>query len=223
MYGLMLWVVGTAGVRVAAAEAGYAELLQTHWSRLRGMLTDIVSAMPEDKWDYRPVKEVRSFREMAVHLIQDGITHTGWAAGISREESEKIAAKYENYKTREEVLKGLGEMFDYGHKVLGTINDTNARQMILGMRSQPMTRFEAALVAFEDQMDHYGNFVVYLRLNGVVPPSTANAAKEREENLRKAKELGLTPAPEGEHEHESMPEMKMDDMQPGMDDMQMMM
>jgi hypothetical protein len=95
--------------------------------------------------------------------------------------------------------------------------------MILGMRSQPMTRFEAALVAFEDQMDHYGNFVVYLRLNGVVPPSTANAAKEREENLRKAKELGLTPAPEGEHEHESMPETEMDNTQPGIDDMQMMM
>ena len=69
------------------------------------------------------------------------------------------------------------------------------------MRSEPMTRFEAALVAFDDQIDHYGNMVVYLRINGVVPPSTANASKEREENRRKAREAGLMPASEEEHAH----------------------
>ncbi len=70
------------------------------------------------------------------------------------------------------------------------------------MRSEPMTRFEAALVAVDDQIDHYGNMVVYLRINGVVPPSTANSAKEREENRRKAREAGLMPpAAEEGHAH----------------------
>jgi len=190
---LILFVVGMPGVRTGAADCGYAELLKTHWSRTRRMITNIVAAMPEDKYDFRPVKEVRSFREMAVHLISDGISHMGWAAGMSREESEKISAKYENYKTRAEILQGLGEMFDYGDKILSDLTDENATKMVVGMRSEPMTRFEAALVAFEDQTDHYGNMVVYLRINGIVPPSTANSAQERQRNQELIKQQGLEP------------------------------
>ena len=190
---LILFVVGMPGVRTGAADCGYAELLKTHWSRTRRMITNIVAAMPEDKYDFRPVKEVRSFREMAVHLISDGISHMGWAAGMGREESEKISAKYENYKTRAEILQGLGEMFDYGDKILSDMTDENATKMVVGMRSEPMTRFEAALVAFEDQTDHYGNMVVYLRINGIVPPSTANSAQERQRNQELIKQQGLEP------------------------------
>jgi uncharacterized damage-inducible protein DinB len=157
------------------------------------MITNIVAAMPEDKYDFRPVKEVRSFREMAVHLIADGISHMGWAAGMSREESEKISAKYENYKTRAEILQGLGEMFDYGDKILSEMTDESAKKMVIGMRSEPMTRFEAALVAFEDQTDHYGNMVVYLRINGIVPPSTANSAQDRQRNQELIRQQGLQP------------------------------
>ena len=200
MFCLMLLVVGMAGARTSAADCGVAAAFQEHWARTRRMLTNIVAAMPEDKYDYRPVKEVRSFREMAVHLIQDGITHTAWVTGMSREESEKLGEKYANYKTRAEILGGLNEMFDQGDKFLGSITDANMNDLVVGMRSEQMTRVEAALVAFEDQMDHYGNFVVYLRINGVVPPSTANSAKEREENLRKLKEANQ-PAPAESEEH----------------------
>ena len=184
----------------AAADCEYAEILKTHWKRTRRMITNIVAAMPEDKFDFRPVKEVRSFREMAAHLITDGISHTGWAAGMSREESDKITAKYKDYKTRAQIIQGLEEMFDYGDKIFSTFTDDNTMDLVVGMRSEPMTRIEAALVAVDDQMDHYGNMVVYLRLNGIVPPSTANRAQEREENRRKAREAGLIPAAD-EHEH----------------------
>ena len=193
---LVLVLMGAVAMQARAADGSItAQDLKTHWERTRRMMTAIVAAMPEDKYDYRPVKEVRSFREMAVHLIQDGITHTAWVAGVPREESEKLGKKYENYKTRAEILSGLDEMFDQGAKNLATITDQNAHDMVIGMRSERMTRIEAALVAFEDQMDHYGNFVVYLRINGVVPPDTANSAKEREENVKKNKEAGVeTPA-----------------------------
>src|SRR5689334_22887153 len=139
---------------------------------------------------------------MSVHLIQDGFSHVGWSAGMSREDSGKIAKKYENYKSREEILKGLNEMYDWAEEKISTINTHNATDMVVGMRSERQTRFEAAMVAFEDQMDHYGNFVVYLRLNGVVPPSTANAEAERAENQKKNKEAGIAaPAAEDEHKH----------------------
>ena len=200
----LLLVMGLSSVLPAAAEGlDVGGMLQLHMKRTRRMLTNVIAAMPEDKYDYRPVKEVRSFREMAVHLIQDGFSHVGWSAGMSREESEKLGAKYEHIKTRAEILQGLDEMYTWSEKTVAEINEKNATDMVVGMRSERQTRFEAAMVAFEDQMGHYGNFVVYLRLNGGVPPSTANADMERAENQRKNKESGVAaPAPAAtEHNH----------------------
>ena len=200
----LLLVMGLSSVLPAAAEGlDVGGMLQLHMKRTRRMLTNVIAAMPEDKYDYRSVKEVRSFREMAVHLIQDGFSHVGWSAGMSREESEKLGAKYEHIKTRAEILQGLDEMYTWSEKTVAEINEKNATDMVVGMRSERQTRFEAAMVAFEDQMGHYGNFVVYLRLNGGVPPSTANADMERAENQRKNKESGVAaPAPAAtEHNH----------------------
>ncbi len=193
-YCLILLAVAAAGVRVSAADCGYAEAMKTHWARTRKMLTAIVGAMPEDKWDFKPVKEVRSFREMVQHLVEDGYSHIGYVKGMSREQSGKLTEKYKGLKTKAELLKALGESYDYGDKVLGELTDQNAMDMVSGMRSERMTRVEAALVAFEDQMDHYGNFVVYLRINGVVPPDTLNADAERKANQQKGQ-------PMEEHQH----------------------
>lgn len=199
----LLLMLGLTAVRPAAAaeELDLGGMLKLHMQRTRKMIIPLVAAMPEDKYDFRATPQIRSFREMAVHLIQDGFTHVGWSAGMSREESEKIAKKYENYKTREEILKGLNEMYDFAEEKISTINAHNATDMVIGMRSERQTRFEAALVAFEDQMDHYGNFVIYLRLNGGVPPSTANADAERAENARKNKEAGIAAPAADEHKH----------------------
>jgi uncharacterized damage-inducible protein DinB len=196
-YGLMLLLVVLGGARVSSADCGYADALRLHWARTRKMLTAIVAAMPEDKWDFKPVKEVRSFREMVEHLVDDGYSHIGYSKGMTREESAKLTAKYKGLKTKADLLKALGESYDYGDKVLAEITDQNAMNMVSGMRGERQTRVEAALVAFEDQMDHYGNFVVYLRLNGIVPPDTMNADAERKANQQK----GMPGMQMDEHQH----------------------
>lgn len=196
-YGLMLLLVSLGMVRVSSADCGYADALRLHWARTRKMLTQIVAAMPEDKWDFKPVKEVRSFREMVLHLIEDGYSHIGYTKGMSREESGKLTAKYKGLHSKADMLKALDESYDYGDKVLSEITDQNAMTMVTGMRAERQTRVEAALVAFEDQMDHYGNFVVYLRLNGIVPPDTTNADSERKANTQK----GMKGMDMDEHQH----------------------
>jgi len=152
------------------------------------MLMAIVAAMPEDKYDFRPTQGVRSFREMVEHLISDSYTHAGYVMGKTRAESEKIAGeKTKGIETRGQYLKAMGEAFDFADKMLAGITDENAMGTVTAMRGGKVTRIEAALQLFEDDMDHYGNFVVYLRLNGIVPPDTV-------ENLKRLKS-------EGAHNH----------------------
>jgi len=180
--GLVLFVaVGMAGVRVSAADCGYAEAIRAHWTKTRNLMLPIAAAIPEDKFDYRPTKEVRSFREMLMHMVTDTYTHIGYAAGQSREESEKATEKYKTLKTKAEMLTALAESYDYGDTVLAGLNDQNALEMVTAMRGERTTRVGAALQAFTDIIDHYGNLVVYLRLNGIVPPSTATRQQQRQQ------------------------------------------
>ena len=158
----------------ASAGSGYADAMRAHWTRLANMFIQIVAAMPEDKYDFRPTKGIRSFRELVMHAIEDNYTHMGYAAGKNREESEKLAAKYKNARTRTEILDALENSYGYGTMVLADLNDQNATDIVTAMRGERTTRVGAVLQAFEDTMDHYGNLVVYLRLNGIVPPDTAN-------------------------------------------------
>lgn len=178
----------TVSTRTSLAECEYSQALRTHLTRIRGMLMAIVAAMPEDKYDFRPTQGVRSFREMVEHLISDSYTHAGYVMGKTRAESEKIAGeKTKGIETRGQYLKAMGEAFDFADKMLAGITDENAMGTVTAMRGGKVTRIEAALQLFEDDMDHYGNFVVYLRLNGIVPPDTV-------ENLKRLKS-------EGAHNH----------------------
>jgi uncharacterized damage-inducible protein DinB len=168
----------------SSADCGYSQTLRAHLTRQREMLIAIVAAMPVDKYDFRPTPGVRSFREMVEHLIEDTYSHAGYVMGKSRAETGKIAAENsKGAKTRAEYLKALEGAFDYGDKMLAGVTDENAMETVSAMRGEKATRIEAALQLFEDQMDHYGNFVVYVRMNGVVPPDTANRQKRMKEQM----------------------------------------
>src|SRR5579863_9068596 len=55
---LILLVLVLVSPVVSRADSGYPEALRAHLTRLRGMLVSIVAAMPEDKYDFRPTKDV---------------------------------------------------------------------------------------------------------------------------------------------------------------------
>ncbi len=116
-----------------------------------------------------------------MHMVTDTHQHIGYVGGVSREENDRITAKYARLKTRAEFLKALGEAYDYGDKILADLNDQNALDMVTGMRGERMTRISAYLHALHDIVDHYGNLVVYLRLNSITPPSTATRQQQRQQ------------------------------------------
>jgi len=192
---LVLLVIGTAGVRVGTAAGSISDEVRAHWKHTRDMMLTIAGAVPEDKYDFKPVPEVRSFREMLMHMVTDTHLHVGYAGGVSREESERLTAKYAKLKTRAEFLKALEESYDYGDKILAGLNDQNALEVVTGMRGERMTRISAYMHALHDIVDHYGNLVVYLRLNGIVPPSTATRQQQRQQ------ERGQQPEHGPQHQH----------------------
>ncbi|MBI3895638.1 MAG: DinB family protein [Acidobacteria bacterium] len=167
----VLWaIIAGIGTHVGFAADPITDELRRQWEASRNQIVRLAEAIPEDKYDYKPTPEVRSFREQLQHLIGENHMFMGMVAG-----GGSAAPQTQNLKTRTEILKALSESYDYGTKVLAGLNDQKAVEIIAGFRGQRMPRFGIVISNMKDNHEHYGNLVTYLRLNGIVPPRTAGA------------------------------------------------
>ena len=142
---------------------------KTTWESTRRLVLGIAESVPEDKYDFRPTPAVRTAREILIHLIGENYTFFGRVSGDILESN----ARFDGLKSRAEILKALRESYDYGARVWDGLTEEKALEMVAGRGGQQVQRWSAILAAIQDNMNHYGNLVVYLRLNGIVPPRSA--------------------------------------------------
>jgi uncharacterized damage-inducible protein DinB len=170
--GVVLALLALLGnVTAVAAQPGFPATsfltpAKATWDSTRTLVTGIVEVMPEDKYDFRPTPNVRTFRDNVIHLVAENYLFFGRVAG------ENLGNPAQNLKSRDELLKALKESYDYGAKVWAGLTEEKALEMI-EVRGQKVQRWSAILGAIQDNMNHYGNLVVYARLNGLVPPRSA--------------------------------------------------
>lgn len=142
--------------------------LRTQWTATRNLVVNLADIIPEAKYDYRPTPEIRSFREQLTHLVWENLNYMSIVAGDPPPDRAKIEAM----QSRDEIMKALRESYAYGERTLANLTDAKAVEKIT-FRGQPAVRWYPVLFNIQDSMDHYGNLVVYVRLNGLVPPRTA--------------------------------------------------
>ena len=166
---VVLSILGTAAAAAAQPSFPPTSFLtpaKATWESTRNLVIGIVEVMPEDKYDFKPTPSVRTFRENVIHLVAENYLFFGRVAG------ENLGNPAQNLKSRDELLKALRESYDYGAKVWAGLTEEKALEMI-EVRGQKVQRWSAILGAIQDNMNHYGNLVVYIRLNGLVPPRSA--------------------------------------------------
>ncbi|HKV81974.1 MAG TPA: DinB family protein [Candidatus Sulfotelmatobacter sp.] len=150
-------------------------------------------AMPEDKWDFRPAPgmfknekpefgpaEVRTFREQVKHVA---CSNFAFAAELDGEKPPEGCDKNgpSPAHTKAELLTYLRDSFTALKKSLNAISVKNMFDPIEGPYAGPNTRLGLAEVCVWHDADHYGQMAVYLRLNGIVPPSSRNPPPKLQE------------------------------------------
>lgn len=159
-----------AAVQLSAADLAKDSIMgpiRTQWETTKKLIVGIAEVIPEARYDFRPTPEVRTFREILIHVISENSLHIGFVTGENLDRS-----KYESLKTRDEILKALRESYDHNATVYAGMTDEKAAEIVT-IRNQRVPRWMGALLNIADNMDHYGNLVVYVRVNGIVPPRTA--------------------------------------------------
>ena len=132
-------------------------------------------AMPEAKYSFVPshgnFKDARTFAEQVKHVA---CANYGFFNQIEGKTPPQHCEKGGPAKatTKAELLKYLHDSFDYGNKVLATINEKNALERVNGPYAGPNTRLGMAITAVWHISVHYGQIVEYLRMNDIIPPPT---------------------------------------------------
>ena len=139
-------------------------------------------AMPEEKWNYRPASglfknekpqfgpaEERTFAEQVKHVACANFSFAALLDGTNPpEDCDKGGPN--PAKTRVELLNYLRDSFTALKKSLGAISEKNMYDPI--ERPGPNTRLGLGVVCIWHVADHYGQMVIYLRENGIVPPAS---------------------------------------------------
>jgi uncharacterized damage-inducible protein DinB len=144
-----------------------------HWAE-KSFLS-LAEAMPEPDYSFIPTggnfEGVRSFGEQVKHVACAQFAFFNEIEGKTPPEAcEKGGPS--SAKSKAELIKYLKDSFEYGDRVLGTITAQNSLDRVEGRYAGPNTKIGLVSVAVWHIADHYGQLVIYARLNGVVPPAT---------------------------------------------------
>jgi len=140
-----------------------------------GSLVGLAEAMPENKYSFLPTAgkfdDARTFGEQIKHVA---CAHFAFFNEFEGKKPPEDCEKggHDPAKTKAELVEYLKSSFDYGNRVLATLTVKNALDRVEGRYAGPNTKLGISVVAVWHITDHYGQLVEYLRMNGIVPPTT---------------------------------------------------
>jgi len=170
--------------KAAASAVGGVETPSAVYGQMLKLLsTEIVAAaeaMPADKYDFAPTNGnftgVRTFGAEVQHLAQANyffFSEFGLSGAPSQEKLKAL-------KSKDELVQALKDSYAYAQKGIDTITPQNAFIVTgTGPANMKLTRAGAATFCLAHSMDHYGQMVEYLRMNGIVPPASQQQNQRR--------------------------------------------
>jgi hypothetical protein len=170
-----------AGCMILAATAALAQQPASPVSDvLRQMLTarekNTVAAfeqMPADKFGYSPTPDQMTFGHLASHIVESNFFFCSNAGDVPKPKEEELKGT----EGKEKLLAALKASFEFCHTALAKADDAKLNENITWFDGKTRPRAWAMVALAASWADHYGTAAMYLRMNGLLPPSAAPAKK----------------------------------------------
>ena len=157
-----------APARTSKAPASVMDDVRSRWKGSTDYLARSAAAVPESSYTFRPTPAVRTFGELIAHVAGSQYSFCAAALGEaarSEDEIEKMA------KTKAALVKALGESNAYCARAYAQSDAAVSRKMA----DDDDTRRSVLLLNMAHNFEHYGNVITYMRMLGMVPPSSQPA------------------------------------------------
>ena len=150
----------------SAASAQVVATLNPLYQEVRNFVIKSAEQMPEADYGFKPVATVRSFGQIVGHLANENFQMCATAKGEKRD----AVQDFEKNTEKAALVKAIKDAFVYCDAVYAMADkafpgDTE----LFGMK---MTRLGVLALNVTHNWEHYGNFITYLRIKGMVPPSS---------------------------------------------------
>jgi len=167
-------VLGAAALNAQApASAGnpFISEAKPAYNTIKNNLTAMAAKMPPEAYDFKATPDVRTFGGLVAHIAD---TQMRTCAAVKGEQKTVDAA---SKTSKDDLVAALKASFDECDAAWDTVTDANAAELVGGGRMQ-RSRLGSLIsgVVIHDN-EEYGYMAVYLRLKGIVPPSTENMGR----------------------------------------------
>jgi hypothetical protein len=141
------------------------------WNEIGRKLVAMAEDLPEDKYDYKPHPDSRSFVAQLLHVSASMYYFTDVAQGRKVRYADDPSR--DQLKTKVQVVAFVKKSVDDGANLIKAKGDAGMTAVIQYPETNEQHRLsELAYSVIEHSGEHYGQLVVYYRINGMVPPES---------------------------------------------------
>jgi hypothetical protein len=125
-----------------------------------------VDAMPADKYSYKPTPDQISFAHLVVHIAQSNNSMCAKLADVPEPKGEEL----KETDSKDKLVAAVRASFDFCNGALANVDDSKLGDVLDFGRTQGPRAMGVFFLA-GGWADHYGAAAMYLRLNGILPPT----------------------------------------------------
>jgi hypothetical protein len=144
--------------------------VQGQLPRFAKNMVSAAEAMPGEKYSFKPNADMNTFAHLVLHILQ---SNNFLCAKISGAAAPDVTLA--DTDPKEKLVAGLKASFEFCTAALAKADDSKLGDPVMLFGNRPSSRAGAMIGLSDGWFDHYGAQAIYLRLNGILPPSAQPA------------------------------------------------
>jgi len=173
----MGWMGLVAGMALLAAAASAQQdsapvanpvsaTVKSQMPRFAKNMIAAAEAMPAEKYGFKPTPEMNTYGHLVIHIAQANNFLCAKISGAAAPETTVTDSD-----PKDKLVAGLKASFDFCATALADVDDSKLGAPTTLFGNRPASRAGALIALSDEWFDHYGTQAVYLRLNGILPPT----------------------------------------------------
>ena len=147
---------------ITASEKGF-------YGFVSGAVVSAAQKMPEENYSFKPTPEVRSFGQLVGHVADASYAFCSQAIGATNPVTGIVKTK----TSKADLVAALKDGVAYCNKAFDSMTDAKGSEMVK-LFNFNIAKLTVLSINTAHTDEHYGNMVTYLRLKGIVPPTSEN-------------------------------------------------
>lgn len=130
--------------------------------------------MPADKYSYQPTPAQITFGHLVMHMANSNFHLCAMISGVEAPKMDEL----KETDGKDKLTGALKASFDFCTQSLAKVDDSKLGEVVFARGAFTLTRAAAMIALTNDFADHYSGAAMYLRLNGLLPPTAQQPHKE---------------------------------------------